>query len=434
MVTPKSAPERSLAMHGIALGLGIAALVVGVTTLSAAIDASGAIIASGNLVVESEVKKVQHPSGGVVAEILVQEGERVEGNQVLLRLDPTVAKAALNAVENEIWELTARQARLEAERDGGNKPQFESALIQMASNSHSLSQILAGETKLFKYRTDAISGQKAQLRERIKQLHDESRGLDGQLTAKRLEIELVGKELQGVRELWEKQLIPVNRLMMLEREAARLGGQAGQLEASLAQARGKVSETELQIIQIDQTSRSDVAKQLADIRGRLSELSEKRVAALDQSERIEIRASQAGTVLNQSVHTIGGVISAGEQLMQIVPESDALTVEARLKPSDIHEVRVGQPAALRFANFDPRSTPDIEGTVTRVSADAVKDERVSEPYYVVRLRFARTDVLQGRVLVPGMPVEVFIRTDSRSLMSYLTKPIGDQLRHAFRES
>ena len=197
--------------------------------------------------------------------------------------------------------------------------------------------------------------------------------------------------------------------------------------------RGKIAETELQILQIDQSARSDVATQLADIRAKMAELTEKRAAAQDQSERIDIRAPQAGLILNQSVHTRGGVISAGEQLMQIVPDSDALTVEARLRPTDIHEVKAGQAATLRLTNFNQRTTPEIEGTVTRVSADAVKDDRVQEPYYVVRLRFARNDALKALDLLPGMPVEVFIRTESRSMMSYMVKPQRDQDEHAFRE-
>lgn len=431
--SPSSSPERSLMLHCSALALGLLALGAGVTTLSTAIDVSGAIIASGNLVVESELKKIQHPTGGVVAEIMVREGKHVAKDEVLISLDPTIARATLNAVSNELWELSARKARLEAERDGASEPSFDKDLIATAATGP-VAGILSGETKLFRYRVDAIAGQKSQLRERIKQLHDEARGLDGQLAAKRLEIELVGKELEGVRDLFEKKLIPVNRLMLLERESARLGGDAGKLEAMLAQTRGKVAETELQVIQIDQSARSDVAKQLADIRARMAELSEKRAAAQDQSERIEIRAPQAGIVLNQKVHTRGGVISAGEELMHIVPDGEALTVEARLRPSDIHGIRVGQQATVRFSNFNHTTTPEIEGAVTRVSADAVKDERVDEPYYVVRLRFDHGTALGDKPLLPGMPVEVFIRTDSRSLMSYLLKPIADQIRHAFRET
>jgi HlyD family secretion protein len=424
--------DRILNLQIIGLGAALVALLGGITGLSAAIDVSGAIIASGNLVVESELKKVQHPSGGVVSDILVSEGERVAKDQILVKLDPTVAKATLNAVSHELSELSARKARLEAERDGASEPRFQLATASDAA-SDATSDIVAGERRLFQFRVDAVRGQKAQLRERVKQLQDEARGLDNQLSAKRVEIDLVGKELEGVRDLWEKKLIPVTRLMSLERDAARLGGDAGKLESALAQTRGKIAETELQILQIDQSARSDVATQLADIRAKMAELTEKRAAAQDQSERIDIRAPQAGLILNQSVHTKGGVISAGEQLMQIVPDSDALTVEARLRPTDIHEVKVGQAATLRFTNFNQRTTPEIEGTVTRVSADAVKDDRVQEPYYVVRLRFARSDALKTLDLLPGMPVEVFIRTESRSMMSYLVKPLRDQVEHAFRE-
>ncbi|WP_100962155.1 HlyD family type I secretion periplasmic adaptor subunit [Bosea sp. FBZP-16] len=432
MPRPGRTLERSLALHSVALAGVLVALIGGFTTLSAAIDVSGAVIASGNLVVESELKRIQHPSGGVVSEILVSEGSRVAKDEVLLRLDPTVAKATLNAVTNDLWELSARRARLEAERDGASEPGFTPALLAAASDP-SLASLVSGEKTLFRYRTEALAGQKAQLRERIKQLHDEGAGLQGQQEAKRLELDLVEKELTGIRELWEKKLIPSTRLMALERERARLGGEAGKLAAMLAQTRGKISETELQIIEIDQTARTDVAKQLADIRAKTSELTEKRATALDQSERVEIRAPQAGVVLSLSVHTLGGVITAGEQLMQIVPENDALIAEARVRPVDVNQIRLDQPASLRFSNLNQRTTPEIEGRVIRISADAVKDERVDEPYFVVRLRFDRSGIPSDTVLLPGMPVEVFIRTDPRSLASYLVKPMADQMRRAFRE-
>lgn len=432
MPRPSRTPESALALHSVALAGVLVALIGGFTTLSAAIDVSGAVIASGNLVVESELKKVQHPSGGVVSEILVSEGARVAKDQVLLRLDPTVARATLNAVTNDLWELSARRARLEAERDGTGEPVFDRALLDAAAEP-SLASLVSGEKTLFRYRTEALSGQKAQLRERIKQLHDEASGLEGQREAKRLELQLVEKELEGVRELWEKKLIPSTRLMALERERARLGGEAGKLEAALAQTKGKVAETELQIIEIDQTSRTDVAKQLADIRAKTSELTEKRTTALDQSERIDIRAPQSGLVLNLSVHTRGGVIAGGEQLMQIVPENDALIAEARIRPVDVDQLRVGQAASVRFSNLNQRTTPEIDGQVIRISADTVKDDRVDEPYYVVRLRFDRSGIPAETILLPGMPVEVFIRTDPRSLASYLIKPMADQMRHAFRE-
>lgn len=432
MVEPRHTPERSLTLHSAAIAGALLALAGGFAALSALIDVSGAVIASGNLVVESELKKVQHPSGGVVSDILVREGVRVEKNQVLMRLDPTVAKATLNAVTADLWELSARRSRLEAERDGADAPAFEPSLLNAAVDP-SLASLLEGEKRLFRYRTETLSGQKAQLRERIKQLHDETTGLEGQRQAKRLELRLVEKELEGVRELWEKKLIPSTRLMALERERARLGGEAGKLEAALAQTRGKIAETELQIIEVDQTARTDVAKQLADIRAKTSELTEKRTTALDQSERTEIRAPQAGIVLGLSVHTRGGVVGGGEQLMQIVPDGDTLIAEARVRPVDIDQLGVGQGASLRFSNLNQRTTPEIEGRVVRISADAIRDERVDEPYYVVRLSFDRSAISNDVALLPGMPVQVFIRTDARSLASYLTKPMTDQMRHAFRE-
>ncbi|BAT60744.1 type I secretion system membrane fusion protein PrsE [Variibacter gotjawalensis] len=428
----KVSAEHSLAMHGRIFALSFIALVGGSIALATGIDASGAIIAAGNLVVDSELKKVQHPSGGVVTEILINEGTKVAQGDIVMRLDPTVAKATLNAVTKDLWELAARKARLEAEREGEGELAFPPELTEAASDP-ALAGILVGEQRLFRSRNDTNSGQKAQLRERIDQLKQETNGIKGQLEAKRKELELIGRELEGVNELWEKKLVPITRVTILEREKARLGGETGRLEAAFAQTRGKISETELQIIQVDQTMRSDIGKELADIRAKMSELTEKRTAALDQSQRIDIRAPQSGTVLQLSVHTVGGVVAGGEQLMQIVPEADRLTVEARIRPADIDRVQVGQSASLRFSNVDRRTTPEFDGTVVRVSADAVKDDRVDEPYFVVRVRFDRGEAPEALKLVPGMPLEVFIRTDSRSLMSYIVKPLTDQVRHAFRE-
>lgn len=424
--------ENSLDFQIVALTVALAALGGGVAALSAVIDVSGAVIAGGNLVVESELKKVQHPSGGVVAEILVSEGSRVAAGDVVLRLDRTVAQATLNAVTKDLWELSARRSRLEAERDGDHEPSFAPELLD-AGDDPSIAALIAGERRLFAYRTEALSGQRAQLRERVQQLAAETGGLERQLAGKRQEIVLVEKELASVSELWDKKLIPMNRLTALEREAARLGGEVGKLEAMLAQTRGKVAETELQIIQIDQTARSEVTKELAEIRAKTSELTEKKVAARDQSERIDVRAPQSGYVHKLAVHNSGGVVAAGEQLMLIVPDGEALSVEARIQPKDIDQIQVGQPVRLRLPNFNQRTTPEFAGSVTRVSADVVKDERVDQPYFVVRLAMPSATPAPGVRLVPGMPVEAFFTTQERSLLSYLTKPFADQARHAFKE-
>ncbi len=256
-----------------------------------------------------------------------------------------------------------------------------------------------------------------------------------QVTAKQREIRLIGEELRGVRELFAKNLIQITRVTALERDAARLEGERGALVSSIAQTKGKVTETELQVLQVDQDLRTEVGKELAEIRGKLAELVEKRVAAEDQLRRVEIRAPQDGVVHQLAIHTVGGVVSPGEPLMLIVPRSDALTVEAKIQPQDIDQVRLGHRAVLRFSAFNQRTTPELTGEVSRVSADVSQDQKTGASFYTVRIQPAAGELerLRGLLLVAGMPVESFIQTGERTVISYLTKPLADQIAKAWRE-
>ena len=431
----EQATQRSIRKHLLAIA-GAAALLFGsITVMGAATDLSGAVIASGTLAVESNVKKVQHQTGGTVGELLVREGARVSAGDVLLRLDPTETQANHAAITKALWELTARRARLETERDSGDEVVFPPELGQATEGDSEIGRIVIGERKLFELRRQAQEGQRSQLRERISQLNEEIKGVADQIEAKRQEIELIEKELVGVRELYEKNLVPVTRVNALDRDAARLRGERGALTARNAEARGKISEIELQIIQLGQNVRSDVAKDLADIRAKMAELTEKKVTAADLLRRIDIRAPQSGFVHQLVVHTKGEVVSGGEQIMLIVPSADALIVEAKVTPHDIDQVQLDQPAVLRFPTFNQRTTPELNGTVTRVAADTVRDDRAGTTYYLVRIALNDGELarLDGLRLVPGMPVEAFIRTSDRSMLSYLFKPLTDQARRAFRE-
>jgi HlyD family secretion protein len=229
--------------------------------------------------------------------------------------------------------------------------------------------------------------------------------------------------------------VPLSRVIALERDATRLKGERGRLISTTAQTKGKISETELQILQLDQDLRSEVAKELADIRAKMSDFAERRVAALDQLQRIDIRAPVRGTVHQLAVHTKGGVVAAGEQIMMIVPDGDSLVIDVQIAPQDIDRIHLGQPANLRFASFDQRSTPEVGGTITRIAADAVQDPKAASSYYPVRIVLepdALKQLNQTR-LVPGMPVDAFIRTSDRTILSYIFKPLLDHSRHAFRE-
>jgi HlyD family secretion protein len=425
---------RSIRSHMLAAGVSAALLVGAVVTLGATTELSGAVIASGSLMVESSHKKVQHPTGGIVGELLVKDGAEVRAGDLLLRLDKTVVQSNLDTVTKALIELAARRARLEAEQEGAGQIVFPRELVSYAADSET-ARVLSGETRLFELRRAAQAGQKSQLRERVAQLHEEIRGLTDQASAKQKEIALVIRELEGVRDLFQKNLIQISRLIALERDAARLEGERAQLVAAVAQSRGKITETELQIIQVDQSVRSDVAKELGDIRGKTSELVERKVTAEDQLKRVDIRAPQDGIVHELAVHTVGGVIRSGEPIMQIVPQADMLIVEARVSPSNIDQLVAGQKAVLRFSGLNQRSTPELNGEVSGVSADTIQDQRTGGTYFLVRITLPAPEVARlGAIkLVPGMPVEAFIQTGERTMLSYLVKPIVDQAHRAFRE-
>jgi HlyD family secretion protein len=426
--------KRSVDRHLIAIAAVALVLVGGLGVVSAATHLSGAVMATGSLVVRTSSKKVQHPTGGVVGQLLVEDGSNVEAGQILVRLDETIARATLTAVVKELWELEARRSRLEAERDGTDEVAFPPELISAAGNDPAVDKIVTGERAFFLLRRDARESQKQQLRQRIEQLKNEIVGLGDQGSAKITEAALVSKELDGVRELYQKNLAQLPRLNALERDAARIAGEHGTLVASVAQAKGKIAETELQIIQIGNDMRSDVAKQLADIRSKVSDLVERKVTAADQLRHTDIRAPQRGIVHELSVHAAGSVITAGEQIMLIVPDADQLVAEVRLAPQDIDQISQNQPVILRFPSFNQRTTPEREAHVLRVAADTTQDSRTGSSYYSVQIAMNQKDDDASHVkLIPGMPVDAFIRTSDRSMLSYLIKPLADQMERTFRE-
>jgi HlyD family secretion protein len=409
-------------------------LTVGVGGWATTTELSGAVIAPGSMVVDSNVKKVQHLTGGIVGELMVREGQHVRSGKVVLRLDETITRTNLAIVTKGLDEMTARQARLASERDQAEEIAFPAALLARA-NEPDVASAIASERKLFELRKSARLGQKSQLRERIAQLDEEVRGYTALQAAKAEELQLIERELESVRGLWNKNLVQLNRLISLEREAARLKGERAQSISVAAQSRGKISEIELQIIQIDQDLSSDVAKELREVEGKIGEFSERKVAAEDQLKRIDLRAPQDGVVHQLAVHTVGGVVTAGDPVMLIVPEADALSVEAKVSPQDIDQLRLGQPAGLRFSAFNQRTTPEINGTISRISADVSTDQRSGQSFYTIRIAIPSDEIARlGNVkLVPGMPVEAFMKTYDRTVLSYFTKPLQDQVMRAFRE-
>jgi len=431
---PQWSARGSINRHTVA-GLAIVIVLAGgVGGWAGTMTLSGALIAQGSVVVDSNVKKVQHPTGGIVGELRVRDGDRVNQGDIVVRLDDTVTRANLAIVTKGLDELNARKARLESERDGTAAVRFPAELVARAGDPD-VAAILDGERKLFELRSNSRTGQKAQLRQRVEQLNEEVRGLKAQYESKQKESKLIEREKDGVYDLWRQKLVPLTKLTELERAAVRLEGEAAQLVAQTAQAAGKISETELQIIQIDRDLSSEVAKETREIDGKIGEFIERKVTAEDQLKRVDIRAPQNGMVFQSNVHTVGGVITAGDAMMMIVPDADNLTVEAKVNPQDIDQVRIGQDALLRLSAFNMRTTPEIYGKVTRISADASTDQRTGQTYYTIRIAMPPEEVAKlGEVkMVPGMPVEAFVQTGERTMISYLLKPMNDQLMRMFRE-
>ena len=437
-MTPDAAtdPYRAGMKRYLVAGVVLTALLVGgLGGWAATSEISGAVVASGSLVVDSNVKKVQHLTGGIVGDLRVRHGDHVKAGDIVVRLDDTQLRANLGIVQSALDELLARRSREEAERDGTDTVEFPAELLARAEREPVIARLVEGEARLFRTRRDTRDGQKSQLRERSGQLDEEIRGLSGQAQAKQREIVLIRRELEGVRELWSKNLVQLNRLTALERDATRIEGEAGALTAQIAQVKGKKSEIALQIIQIDQEMRTEVSKDLAEIRGRIGELTEKKVAAEDSLKRIDIRAPQTGTVHQLAVHTVGGVVPAGEPIMLIVPDADELTAEVKIQPQDIDQIRLGQTAVLRLTAFNLRTTPEFEGRVKSISADTTLDQRSGFSFYTVRIVMPEEEIRKAGDLrlIPGMPVDTFIRTAQRTALSYLTKPLTDQIQKAWRE-
>ena len=372
---------------------------------------AGAVVVPGNLVVQSNVKTIQHPTGGVVAEIAVHNGARVSAGDLLVRLDATQAQASLQVVSKQLDEARARIARLVAERDG--LPRLQVPANWRCDRARASSgTLLASEESLFKARATARRSQNDLLQSRVSQLGEEISGLDAQVESKTKQLELIEGELSGVQELYDKRLVPLTRLTSLQRESARIDGERGQLMSAIAETKSKIGEAQLQILRIDQDFRTDVVKELGETQAKEAELVERSVAARDLLDRIEIRAPTSGVIHQLAAHTIGGVIRAGDAIMEIVPDTDDLQIEARMQPNDIDQVRTGQKAFVRFSAFNQRVTPQLTGVVSYVSADISRDQQTNAPYFTVRVMLPEDERrrLAGLQLVSGMPAEVFMQT------------------------
>ena len=417
-------------------GITAAVLVLGFGVWSVVAEIDGAIVASGQIEVAQNRQVVQHPDGGVVAEITVKEAQNVKAGDLLIRLDGALVKSELAIVEGQLFEVMARSARLEAERDDAAEPVFLPELIALAKDRPSVAELMEGQRSLFDARRESVVQQSEQLKKRSAQIVSQIEGIDAQIAALKEQLALIDEELTDQRTLLAKGLAQSSRVLALEREGSRLQGSLGELISSRAQAEGRATEVEIEVLRLAAVRREEANTQLRDIGAKVLELAERRRALTEQIARLEIRAPVSGTVLGLAVTTPRSVLRPAEPLMYLIPQDRPLVINARVQTIHVDEVHVGQKVRLMFPAFSSRTTPELFGHVVTISADALVDERAQMAYYKAEIVLDADQVprLDGKVLLPGMPVEAFIETGSRSPMSYLLKPFTDYFTNAFRES
>ncbi len=429
-----STTKQSMWRYQLAGFLGV--LLIGGTVggWSVLTELRGAVIASGTMVVDSTTKRIQHRDGGIVAEINVREGDKVAAGELLVRLDDTDSKAELGIIDTIRVEWLAKVARLKAQRDELPAIAFPTELLDKRTDQL-VADLISGQERLFTSQKASIDGRVLQLRERIVQLNEEISGVQAQLVAKKNQKALIKKELTAMRTLLKQGLVQVTRVLALEREEERLAGETGQHIAQIARARGQIGEVEVQILQVRDDALTTTLTELREAESKVAEFDERRIAVSAKLKRVDILSPRNGYVHQLAVHTIGGVIGAGEAVMLIVPEEDPLVVEAQVRPQDIDQVFTGQDAVMRFPNAASSITPQIHGKVILVGADMKQPDPNVAPYYTVRLQLSEQEreKLQGLELKPGMPAEAYMQTNGRSPLSYLLKPFRDQLNHALKE-
>jgi HlyD family secretion protein len=401
--------------------------------LAALVPMGGAVIGSGSIGVETRVKRIAHPTGGVIGAILVANGEHVNEGQLLMRLDDKVTGADALYSGLTVEQLLAQRARLEAERLGRPGVAFPPELT--GANTPSARQAMADELQLFRIRATATAQMRAQLSARVAQYQQEIQALQSQISSVRQQRALIEPERQGVKDLWDKQLVTINRMNQLERTAVDLDGSAGALNAQIAQARARITEAQEQMVQVGQQRQVDAGNELNQVNTALNQQRLRSVAASDQQNRSEIRAPYSGIVEKIAFSAVGDVVRPAEPIMEIVPDRDVMVVEAAISPGDVDQVVKGQSARVRFSSFNRATTPEIPGKVVYVATDRSENAEAHTTFYMVRITLDLAAVKrEGLDLRSGMPAEVYVETGSRSLLSYITKPIRDQISRAFRDN
>ena len=436
-MTPQNDNAAPSARRALIVGFVALALLIGGFGLWAGFSTiAGAVVASGQVEVDQNRQIVQHPDGGVIAEIAVKDGDTVAAGDLLIRLDGELLRSERAIVESQFFELLARRGRLEAERADASEITFPNELTTAAETDLTVAPLMAGQRDLFDARRATVEKTLEQLAQRRDQTISQISGIDAQLAALSTQQTLIAQELTDQRSLFERGLAQASRVLALEREAASLAGQLGELTAQRAQQEGRLTEIGIEELRLASQRREEAESELRNIGYRELELAERRRALSGQIERLELRAPVSGIVHAMAVTTPRAVLRAAEPVLYLIPQDRPLVISARVATINIDEVAIGQPVTLRFAAFSARTTPELFGQVSRISADALVDEATRAPYYRVEVVLdpGETDKLGGLVLVPGMPGEVYLRTADRSPMAYLLKPFTDYFNRAFRES
>lgn len=438
---PSSAGGASAASRWSARGpllLGFACLgilVGGFGVWAVETELMGAVVAPGRIEVAQNRQVVQHPDGGIVAEILVKEGDRVEAGDLLIRLDAEALETELAAVEGQLLEVLARAARFEAEEAGLDSLTFDPMLT--GSDNPVAAELMAGSERLFRQRQETARRQDEQLARRAEQTADQIRGIEAQQAAIRTQLSLIARELENQQRLLEQGLTQAGRVLELEREQASLEGRLGELVAAAAQARGRITEIEIERLRLQSARREEASSRLRDLQFDAIELAERRRGLRLRLDRLEIRAPVSGVVYGMAVFAPRSVIRPAEPILYLVPQDRPLIIAAQVEPIHVDEVAVGQTVRLRFPAFNQRQTPELEGRVLRLSADAFTDEAARISYYRAEIAIAEGETAKlpsGMALIPGMPVEAFISTGERTPLSFLLKPLSDYFSRAFREA
>jgi HlyD family secretion protein len=413
----------------------LAVLVLGLGGWGVMARISGAVIAMGTVEVQGNRQVVQHPVGGVVTEILARDGDVIAAGDVLLRLEGDSIRSEHQIVEGQFFELVARQDRLAAQRDVQDAISFDPMLFAAVAAHPELEDLMAAQEQQFLARRDSLKKEQGQLDERAGQIEKQIEGLEFQRTALVEQVELVGQELAAQEILMEQGLTQLTRVLALRRDMAQLKGSEGATVASIAENRARIVEINLEKLKLETKQREDAIAELREVEFREIELRSRRQALAEEIDRLDVRAPTGGIVYGSTADTLRGVVRAAEPILYIVPQHVDLIARAQVDAAKIDQVHAGQDATLHFSAFDSRTTPVVLGKVSRVSADIFTDERTGQRYYRADIALDETVLaeLEGRRLVPGMPVEAFISTGDRSPLGYFVKPMADYFNRAFRE-